>query len=342
MATTDVVFEKKNVLVTGGAGFIGSHLCEELLKEARVICLDNFTTSDVENINHLLKNADFEFIRQDINTPFDPDAFPELARFKIKFQGIQEIYHLACPTSPKKFDQYRMQTLYANSLGMKNALDVAVRYKARFLYTSTAVAYGPRPADGHFFKEEEFGTSDTLSPRACYDEGKRFGESFCQTYADVHGIDTRIARVFRTYGPRMPLFDGQMIPDFITSALDGKDLEIYGDETFRTSLVYVDDVVDGLHKLMNTADPVKVVNIGSDMDILLSDVARRLTEMTGSRSKIVFKAPLLFMSELGLPDLTRAKERLGWIPLIGLDEGLKRTIEYAMAHKSLLSFRSIG
>lgn len=340
---TETVFEKKNVLVTGGAGFIGSHLCEMLLREARVICLDNFTTSDVENINHLLKNADFEFIRHDINTPFDPDNYPELARFKIKFQGIQEIYHLACPTSPKKFDQYRLQTLYANSFGMRHVLDLAVKYKSKVVFTSTSVAYGPRPADGHLFKEEEFGTSDTLSPRSCYDEGKRFAESFCQTYSNVHALDVRIARIFRTYGPRMPLFDGQMIPDFITSALDGKDLEIYGDETFRTSLVFVSDIVDGLMKLMATTDEtLKVVNLGSDLDVLLSDVATRIAEMTGSRSKVSFKPPLLFMSQLGLPDLTRAKERLGWIPLVTLDEGLKHTIEYAMAHKSLLSFRSVG
>ncbi len=335
----ETVFEKKNVLVTGGAGFIGSHLCEQLLEEARVICLDNFTTSDVENINHLLKNPDFEFIRHDINNPFDLESYPELARFKIKFQGIQEVYHLACPTSPKKFDQYRMQTLYANSVGMKNVLDVAQRYKSRVVFSSTSVAYGPRPVDGHLFKEEEFGTSDTLSPRACYDEGKRFAESACQTYAQVYGIDVRIARIFRTYGPRMPLFDGQMVPDFITNALDAKDLEIYGDETFRTSLTYVDDIVDGLRKLMAVNDSVKLVNLGSDLDVLLVDVARRIAEMTGSRSKILFKPPLLFMSELGLPDLTRAKEKLGWIPLVTLDEGLKRTIEYAMAHKSLLSFR---
>ena len=333
------VFEKKNILVTGGAGFIGSHLCERLLQDYRVICLDNFATSDVENINHLLKHPDFEFIRHDINTPFDPEQFPELTRFKIKFQGIQEIYHLACPTSPKKFDQYRMQSLYANSLGMKYALDVAVRYRSKFLFASSCVVYGPRPMDVHPFLETDSGTSDLLSPRSCYDEGKRFGEACCVTYRNVHGIDVRVARIFRTYGPRMPLFDGQMIPDFITDALDGKDLTLYGDETFRTSLLYVSDVVDGLIKLMSAPPEVQVVNLGSDLDIPLIDVAQRVIEMTGSVSKITFGPALLFMSQLGLPDMTRSKDALGWIPLVTLDDGLKRTIEYTMSHKSLLSFR---
>lgn len=333
------VFEKKNILVTGGAGFIGSHLCERLLQEARVICLDNFTTSEVENITHLLKHPDFEFIRHDINTPFDPEQFPELTRFRVKFQGIQEIYHLACPTSPKKFDQYRMQTLYANSLGMKHALDVAVRYRSKVLFASSSVVYGPRPADGHRFGEHELGTADLSSPRACYDEGKRFAESCCATYRHVHGIDVRIARIFRTYGPRMPLYDGQMIPDFITNALDAKELEIYGDETFKTSLVYVSDVVDGMRRLMQAPPEVQVINFGSDIDLPLTDVAQRIIEMTGSVSHIAFKPPLVFMSPLGLPDMTNSKEKLGWIPLVTLDDGLKRTIEYTMSHKSLLSFR---
>ncbi len=333
------VFEKKNVLVTGGAGFIGSHLCERLLQEARVICLDNFTTSEVSNINHLLKHPDFEFIRHDINAPFDPEQFPELTRFRVKFQGIQEIYHLACPTSPKKFDQYRMQTLYANSLGMKNALDVAVRYRSKTVFASSSVVYGPRPADGHNFKETEIGSSDLNSPRACYDEGKRFAEASCTTYRNVHGIDIRIARIFRTYGPRMPLYDGQMIPDFITNALDGKELELYGDETFKTSMVYVGDVVDGMMKLMQAPPEVQIVNLGSDVDMPLIDVAQRIKEMTGSVSNIALKPALLFMSELGLPDMTKSKEALGWIPLVTLDDGLKRTIEYTMSHKSLLTFR---
>ncbi len=343
MSERPVILEKKNILVTGGAGFVGSYLCEALLKQkdVRVLCVDNFITSQESNIDGLLKNPDFEFIRHDINMPFDPEAFPELARFRIKVQGIQEIYHLACPTSPKKFDQYRMQTLYANSLGVKHLLDLAVRFKSKMLQVSTSVVYGTRPADGHPFREDELGCSDILSPRACYDEGKRFAETCCATYAQVHHLDVRIVRLFRTYGPRMPLFDGHMIPDFITNALDHKELEIFGDETFRTSLLYVSDAVDGILKAMQAPPDLGPLNIGSDVDVKLTDVAQRIMEMTGSSSRLVFKDPLLFMTQLGLPDLTKTKEKLGWIPLVTLDDGLRRTIEYTMSHKSLLNFRSI-
>ena len=331
--------DKKNILVTGGAGFIGSFLCEKLLANARVICVDNFSTSEESNIDPLLKNSDFEFIRHDFNLPFDPEAFPELARFKIKFQGIQEIYNLACPTSPKKFDQYKMQTLLANSLAMKNALDLAVRYKSKLLQLSASVVYGPRPVDGRLYREDDFGSVNSLSPRACYDEGKRYAETMCETYREVHGLDVKIARVFRTYGPRMPLFDGQMVPDFVTNALDNKDVVIYGDETFKTSLVFVTDVVDALVKLMKAPPDIGPVNVGSDIDIPLVDVAQRIIEMTGSTSRITFEPPLLFMTPLGLPDITKAKDQLGWLPLIQLDEGLKRSIDYTMAHKSQVSFK---
>ncbi|MFH1620576.1 MAG: NAD-dependent epimerase/dehydratase family protein [Patescibacteria group bacterium] len=332
-------YEKKNILVTGGAGFIGSFLCERLLTNAHVICVDNFITSQESNIDLLLKNEDFEFIRHDFNTPFDPEAFPELARFKIKFQGIQEIYHLACPTSPKKFDQYRLQTLYANSIAVKNALDLAVKYRAKFLQASASVVYGPRPADNHQYHEDEFGTVNMLSPRACYDEGKRYAETMASTYAMVHGIETKIARIFRTYGPRMPLFDGQMIPDFITNALDDKDLVIYGDETFKTSLIYVSDVIDGLIKLMHAPADIGPVNFGSDIDMQIVDVAQRIIEMTGSSSRVKFEPPLLFLTQLGLPDIGKAKDKLGWMPLVQIDDGLKRAIDYTMAHKSLLGFK---
>lgn len=334
--------DKKNILVTGGAGFIGSHLCEKLLATGRVICLDNFLTSQESNIDHLLKNSDFEFIRHDVNVPVDLESFPELARFKLKFQGVQEIYHLACPTSPKKFDQQRIQTLYANSVGMKNVLDLAVKYKAKVVHGSSSVVYGPRLEEGRAFLEDDLGAVNLLSPRACYDEGKRFAETCCVTYANVHGLDIKIARIFRTYGPRMPLFDGQMIPDFITSALDNKNLVIYGDEQFRTTLTYVTDVVDGMMKLMKAPANIGPVNFGSDLDVPLLEIAQHIIEMTGSRSRVTFQPPLMFMTPLGLPDITKAKERLGWLPLVGLDDGLKRAIDYTIAHKGLLGFKMGG
>ncbi len=331
------IFDKKNILVTGGAGFIGSHLCEKLLADGnRVICIDNLISSSLQNIDFLLKNPDFEFIRHDIGTPFDPEQFPELERFKIKFQGIQEIYHLACPMNPKAFEKTRMQILYANSLGMKYVLDMAVKYRARFLHASTSSIYGPRPADNHHLKEEELGEVDLHGPRASYDEGKRFAETCCSTYNKVHGVDARIARVFRTYGPRQQLKAGEMIPDFIINALDNKEIEVFGDETFTTSLCYVTDIVEGLMKLMANDKNIGPVNIGSDMDLPLVDVVRTILEMTGSNSRISFKPKLLFMTPLGLPSLQKAKEKLGWMPLVPLDEGLKKIIDYTMAYKNVL------
>ncbi|MDD5438209.1 MAG: GDP-mannose 4,6-dehydratase [Patescibacteria group bacterium] len=331
------IYDKKNILVSGGAGFIGSHLCEKLLADgARVICVDNLVSSALGNIDFLLKNPDFEFIRQDINVPFDPEIFPELERFKIKFQGIQEIYHLACPMNAKLFEQTRMQTLLTNSLGTKNMLDLALKYKAKFLFTSTSTVYGPRPEDNHPVKENEIGCVDMLSPRACYDEGKRFAETSCQTYREVHGLDVKITRIFRTYGPRERLFAGEMIPDFILNALDNKDIEIFGDETFSTSLCYVTDVVDGLIKLMATDGNLGPVNLGSEVDLPILNIVQSILEMTGSSSRVVFQPALLFMTPLGLPDLTKAKEKLGWMPLVRMDEGLKQIIDYTMAHKNLL------
>ncbi|MFH1047666.1 MAG: NAD-dependent epimerase/dehydratase family protein [Patescibacteria group bacterium] len=329
------IFSKKNILVTGGAGFIGSFLCERLLKDHKVICIDNFITSQQANINQLLKNPDFEFINADISDPIDLDAYPELERFKIKFQGIQEIYHLACPTSPKKFDDFKHQTLLANSVGMRNMLDLAVKYRAKFFQASTSVVYGMRPDDGHLFKENEFGSFDHMTPRGCYDEGKRFAETMCNTYQDVHKLDVRIGRIFRTYGPRQMLSDGHMIPDFVLDAIDGRELVIYGDENFRSGLVYVTDVVDGIMRLMDSSEQVGPVNIGSDYDIKLVDVAKKILEMTGSKSPIVFRERLPFMRDLGLPDLSKMKE-LHWIPLMSLEQGLKKTIEYTIAHKDIL------
>ena len=332
------IFEKKNVLVTGGAGFIGSHLCERLLKEAKVICLDDFSNSSPANIKHLLQYPDFEFIKYDVNQPIDLDKFEELDKFKVKFQGIQEVYHLACPTSPNNFENLKMRSLWANSSSMINTLDLAVKYKAKYVFTSSSVVYGNATAEKNVFKESDQGVLDHLSPRACYDEGKRFAETCVATYHQVYGIDAKIARVFTTYGPHMKLFEGQMIPDFIINALDGKDLTINGDESFSTSLCYITDLVDGLVRLMASTPEVKIVNLGDDKIVKMVDVTETIIKLTNSSSKVVFKEPLLFLTRKGAPDLAYVKDVLGWMPLVRLQDGLEKTIDYTIANKESLMF----
>lgn len=330
------IFEKKNVLVTGGAGFIGSHLCERLLQEAKVICVDDFSNSSVQNIDHLLQYPDFEFVKADVNQPFDVESFPELDKFKIKFQGIQEIYHLACPTSPHDFEKLKMKSLLANSASMTVTLDLAVQHRAKYVFTSSSVVYGPPTPEHYFFSEHDEGIVNHLSPRACYDEGKRFAETCVETYRQVHGLDAKIARVFTTYGPRMPLHEGLLIPDFILNALEGKDVVIYGDSELDQSLCYVSDMVDGLMRLMHTGPEASVVNIGSDQIVKMADVARDVIAMTGSASNIAFADPLLFYTKKGIPDLRRAKELLGWIPIVSLKDGLKKAIDFTIANKEVL------
>ncbi|MAF13878.1 MAG: NAD-dependent dehydratase [Parcubacteria group bacterium] len=332
---TKAIFEKKNILVTGGAGFIGSYLCDELVKKNKVICIDNFVSGDEANIDHLLQNSDFQFIKHDVNEPIDLESLRELEKFQVKFQGIQEIYHLACPTSPKDFKKTQIATVLANSVGVRNILDLAVKYKAKFLLTSSAVVYGPRDIKKPHFKEDYQGAMDHLNPRSCYDEGKRFAETMTYTYGQSYNLNTKIVRIFRTYGPRMKLKTGRMLPDFVFNALDNKDLAIYGDNSFSTSLCHVSDIVQGLMKMMRSGESGPV-NLGSDLDYKISDVAKKVIKLTDSKSKVVFQKPLLFMSPLGLPDITLAKERLSWFPVVLLEEGIKGAIDYFKAHKSIL------
>ncbi len=332
------IFEKKNVLVTGGAGFIGSHLCERLLKEAKVICVDDFSNSSPANISHLLQYPDFEFIKYDVNQPFDLDQFEELDKFRVKFQGIQEIYHLACPTSPNEFEKIKMKSLWANSSSMINTLDLAVKYKAKYVFTSSSVVYGNATDQKYVFKEEDQGIVNHLSPRACYDEGKRFAETCVATYRQVYGVDAKIVRVFPTYGPHMKLFEGQMIPDFIINALMGKDIVINGDESFSTSLCYITDMVDGLVRLMGTSPEVQIVNLGDDKLLKIVDVANTVISLTNSSAKVIFDKPLLFLTRKGAPDLAYAKDALGWMPLVRLQDGLEKTIDYTIANKEALMF----
>lgn len=330
--------EQKTALVTGGAGFIGSFLCESLLRAGkRVICIDNFSTGHVRNIESLLRNPDFQFLRLDINVPFDLESFAELDAFKVKFIGVHEIYHLAMPTIAKGFEEYRIPTLLTNSVGTRNVLDIAVKYKSKFLLASSAVIYGSQQGDKRMCNEQDLGIVDHLTPRAPYNEGKRFAETMTTTYGSVHKIDTKIARIFRTFGPRMPLFQGHQISDFVLSALDGKPLSIAGDAATTTALSYVSDVVDALMRLMHAEPGVGPVNIGSDVELVMKDVAMMIITLAESASEVVYEAPPPFLTKIGLPDLTKARTALDWIPLVRLDDGLAKTIEYVRANKLLLT-----
>jgi UDP-glucuronate decarboxylase len=334
------IFDKKNILVTGGAGFIGSHLCDELVKASKVICVDNFSTGDEKNIDHLLADPNFEFIKHDMSEPIDLEKFPELDKFKVKFQGVQEIYNLACPTSPKNFTENKIASILANSEAVKNVLDLAVKYNAKILQFSSSVVYGPRQNDNLKVVEEKIGEVDILSPRACYDEGKRFAETMVATYRDVYKIDTKIIRVFRIYGPRMKLDDGNMIPDFIDSALEDKELIIFGNKNFSSSFCYISDCIDAAVKLMdsNLSGPI---NIGSDAEVNIVDLAEKIISLLGSKSKIKYEQPLIFMTPLNLPDVTKARNQLGWLPVVTLEKGLEKTIENLRAGKGLMGVRNI-
>ncbi len=329
-----VIFDKKNVLITGGAGFIGSHLCDELVKTCKVICLDNFSTGDEKNIDHLLADPNFEFIRHDIVKPIKLEDQPELQKFKIEFQGVQEIYHLACPTSPKNFDKNKIANILANSYGVKNALDLARKYEAKFVHFSSSVVYGLRRESNPKINEEDIGQVDMLSPRSSYDEGKRFAETMIVNYKEVYNIDAKIARLFRVYGPRMKLDEGHMIPDFISNALENKDLEILGDEDFSSSFCYVSDIVDAVIKMMES-DSGGPINIGSDVDVNVTEIAKKVISILDSKSKITYKEKILFMTPLCLPNITKARDELGWMPIISLDQGLERAIDDLRASKGL-------
>jgi len=336
-----VIFEKKNVLVAGGAGFIGSHLCDELLKTSKVICIDNFISGTERNIDHLLSNPDFAFINYDLSQKITLENQPSFEKFKIEFQGIQEIYNLACPMSPRKFLDNRSAIIAANSVVVRNVLDLAVKYQAKFLHFSSSVVYGPRRADQRDLKvqENDFGSVNHLSERGAYDEGKRFAETIVNNYRSLYQLDTKIARLFRTYGPRMLADDDQMIPDYVSNALDGQALIIAGGPDFSSSFCYIDDTIDGVIKLMNSqlSGPI---NIGSDVDVKLVDLVNIIIRETGSLSPINYRDQQLFYSELILPDTHKARNELGWMPVVTLENGLKKTVFDIKAHKKLQGFGS--
>lgn len=326
-----VYIENKNILVLGGAGFIGSHLCEYLVGQGHnVICVDNFVSSNVENIRSLLEYPNFEFLRHDISEDLDYIHQPGLKKFKVEVQGFQEIYNLACPTAPKDFTKFPVETAIANSVGVVKSLELAKKHKARYLLASSSAVYGQPPQDDSSISEEYYGLLDYLDRRACYNEGKRFAETLVMTYRDTYQLNTSIARIFSTYGPRMLGQAGRHVPDFIKAAVDNQDLEIAGDEHSISTFCYVKDIVEGMIALMDSevSDPI---NLGSDSRLTFVEVAKKVIEITNSESGIKFIPNYKYMLKRAIPDIAKAKEELNWFPLVSLDDGLRQAIDYYKA-----------
>lgn len=317
---------KPNILITGGAGFIGSHLADALVKENNVIVIDNFSTGSEKNIDHILQNPNFEFIRHDLTQPFKFEDYPELRKFKAELQGVQEVYHLACPASPKDYVNDPIATLLASSHATFNALEIAKQYKAKFLFLSSSSVYG-NFEQSHPVREGDWGVLNPIDTRSCYAEGKRFAENLILNYQQKLGLNTKIARVFNTYGPRMRIDDGRMIPEFIVTALTNQTLTIYGDENSVGSYCYVSDMVDALIKLM-ASDTNQPVNLGSIHEVFLTNIANLIIQLTNSSSTIEFKpTPNHYINQL-IPDISLAKETIDWFPIMALEDGLNETIEH--------------
>lgn len=300
-------------IVTGGAGFLGSHLCEHLLKkDHEVICIDNLITGTTKNIEHI-KSDRFTYIRHDVTKP-------------IYFgDKIDYIFHFASPASPIDYLELPIQTLKVGALGTYNMLGLAKEQRARFLQASTSEVYGdplvnPQP-------ESYWGNVNPIGPRGVYDEAKRYAEAITMAYHRYHGIDTRIVRIFNTYGPRMRAKDGRVVPNFINQALNGKDITVYGDGSQTRSFCYVSDLVEGIYRLM-ISDFCEPLNLGNPEELSVLEFAKIIIGLTGSNSQIIHEALPLDDPKVRRPDITRAKEILGWNPKVGLREGLEKTIEY--------------
>lgn len=304
---------ENRILVTGGAGFIGSHLCETLLNQGNsVICLDNLFTGSKRNIEHLFNNPNFEFIRHDITEP-------------IKLE-INQIYNLACPASPIHYQYNAIKTVKTNILGILNMLGLAKRTSSRILQASTSEVYGNPLV--HPQNEEYFGNVNPIGLRSCYDEGKRAAETLMMDYHRQNNVDTRIIRIFNTYGPKMAINDGRVVSNFIVQALKNKDITIYGDGSQTRSFCYVSDLVRGMTSLMNKDNYFEPVNIGNDDEFTVKELAEQVIELTNSNSKVVYKDLPSDDPVKRRPDLTRAKKILDYSPTVKLREGLIKTIEY--------------
>jgi dTDP-glucose 4,6-dehydratase len=304
----------ERTLITGGAGFLGSHLCDYLIaKDHEVICIDNLSTGDVENISHLLGHKRFSFIKYDVTNYLHVDG------------PLDNILHFASPASPIDYLKMPIQTLKVGSLGTHKALGLAKAKGARFLLASTSECYGDPLV--HPQTEDYRGNVNPVGPRGVYDEAKRFAESMAMAYHRYHGIRTRIVRIFNTYGPRMRIDDGRALPAFMGQSLRGEDLTVFGDGTQTRSFCYVDDLVEGICRLLSS-DEVYPVNMGNPDELTLLELAHRVLEVTGSKSRIVYRDLPQDDPKVRRPDIGKAKRLLRWEPLVPLNEGLKKVLPY--------------
>ena len=304
----------KRILVTGGAGFLGSHLCERLAREGNdIVCLDNFYTGTKENVSHLLNDPHFELIRHDIINPV--------------YLEVDEIYNLACPASPVHYQLNPIKTIKTNVMGVINVLGIAKRAKAKILQASTSEIYGD--PEVHPQTEKYWGRVNPVGIRSCYDEGKRAAECLMMDYRRQNGVNSKIARIFNTYGPRMAINDGRVVSNFIIQALQGKDITVYGKGTQTRSFCYVDDMVDGLIRMMNGNDDFYgPVNLGNPEEFTILELAQKIIKLTKSTSKISYQPLPMDDPTQRKPDITLAKDKLEWCPKMDLEEGLIKTVEY--------------
>jgi UDP-glucuronate decarboxylase len=303
----------ERILVTGGAGFLGSHLCDLLLGlPADVICLDNFFSGSKDNIRHLAGHPTFETIRHDVIHPF--------------FVEVDRVYHLACPASPIHYQHNPIKTVKTNVLGTINMLGLAKRTGARILLASTSEVYGD--PEVHPQTESYWGHVNPIGPRSCYDEGKRVAETLMTDYHRQNRVDIRIARIFNTYGPRMAVKDGRVVSNFIVQALRGEPLTVYGEGNQTRSFCYVSDLIDGLHRLMEADDPAGPVNLGNPTEFTILELAELVLKLTKSRSPVIYRPLPQDDPAQRCPDISLARKALGWEPKVKLEEGLQQTIEY--------------
>ena len=301
------------IAVTGGAGFLGSHLCDRLLRAGHdVICIDNFFSGSKRNIRHLTGHPNFELIRHDIVNPI--------------YVECDQIYNMACPASPVAYQYNPIKTIKTSTTGMINMLGMAKRCNARLLHTSTSEVYGD--PEVHPQTEDYWGHVNPLGPRSCYDEGKRVAESLCQNYHDSNGVAVRLVRIFNTYGPRMDPADGRVVSNFIMQALRGEPLTIYGDGSQTRSFCYVSDLIEVIIRMMNQDESIGPVNIGNPVESTMHDLASAVLEVTGSKSEITTRPLPQDDPKQRCPDITRAKQLLGWEPQVDLRTGLGHTVEY--------------